>query len=127
MAPEKNPADALFEMFEERMAEMCSVVPSEHSKSIVSEEWFSYLDSLHPQVESIRPTDLMRRREVVVKKRHNIPVISLLAERINSRGFDGLLIEDPGISRSHVPTWGPNLLLVSREFADKALLLGCLP
>ena len=106
---------------------MCSVVPSEHSKSIVSEEWFSYLDSLHPQVESIRPTDLLKSHDVVVSKKNNIPVVSLLAARINCGGFDGLIIEDPGISRSHVPTWGPNLLLVSREFADKALLLGCLP
>lgn len=123
----KPPAEVLFDMFEEKMAQMCSVVPSDHAKTIVSEEWFSYLDSLHPSVECIRPTELFRSRQVVVRKKGNFPVLSFLAERINSGGFDGLIIEDPGISHHHNPTFGPNLLLVDRDFADKVLLLGCLP
>lgn len=123
----KTQPEILFEMFEEKMTQICSVVPSGHSKSIVSDEWFSYLDSLRPAVECIRPSELFRRHQVAVKKTDNLPVLALLMDRINSGGFDGLIIEDPGISSSHIPTWGPNLLLVSRDFADKALLLGVLP
>lgn len=127
MDMERKPAEALFEIFEERMSQMCSVVPSDNSKSIVSDEWFSYLDSLYPAVECIRPTELFRSRQVVVKKKGNFPVLSFLADRINEGGFDGFVIEDPGVSHHHNPTFGPNLLLVDRDFADKALLMGCLP
>ena len=124
---EKRLVDVLFGLFEEKMAEMCSVVPSDHSKSIVSEEWFSYVDSLDPHVESVRPSEYMKSRGIVPHKTGNIPVVQLLADRINKGGFDGVVIEDPGISRDHIPTWGPNLLLVQREFAEKAVALGCLP
>lgn len=126
MAEEKI-LEALFGIFEERMAEMCSVVPSGHSKSIVSEEWFSYIDSLAPHVESIRPSQHMKSRAVLPRKTGNIPVVQLLTDRINRGGFDMVVIEDPGVSRDHIPTWGPNLLLVDREFADKVVALGCLP
>lgn len=124
---DKPPVEALFDLFEERMAQTCSVVPSGHSKSIVSEEWFSYLDSLRPDVESIRPSELFRSRPVAPRKTGNFPVLSFLVERINGGGFDGIIIEDPGVSSNHNPTWGPNLILVSRGFADKVLLLGGLP
>lgn len=123
----KNTAEVLFEIFEEKMAEICSVVPSGHSKSIVSQEWFSYIDSLSPAVEAIRPSDELRGRPVTVRKSGNVPVLALLAGRINEGLFDRIVIEDPGISSAHIPTWGPNLLLVSRDFADKVLLLGGLP
>lgn len=123
----KPPSEALFDIFEEKMSEMCSVNPSGHSKSIVTDEWWSYLDSLAPSVESIRPSVACRNFQVAVRKRGNIPVLNLLVERINGGDFDGLVIEDPGISSSHVPTWGPNLILVDRGFADKVLLLGELP
>jgi hypothetical protein len=119
--------DLLFELFEEKMAEVCSVVPSNHSKSIVSEKWLSYVDSLEPYVESIRPSEYMKSRGVMPRKMGNMPVVKLLADRINKGGFDGVVIEDPGIFHDHIPTWGPNLLLVQREFADKAIALGCLP
>lgn len=123
----KPPSQALFDMFEEKMSQVCSVVPSGHAKTIVSDEWFGYLDSLRPAVECIRPTELFRSRQVVVRKTGNLPVLSFLMERINEDGFDGIIIEDPGISTHHNPTWGPNLLLVGRDFADKALMLGSLP
>lgn len=123
----KPSAEALFDMFEEKMTQMCGVVPSDHAKSIVSDDWFSYLDSLYPAVECIRPTELFRRHQVVVRKKGNLPVLSFLMERINEEGFDGFIIEDPGISHHHNPTFGPNLLLVGRDFADKALVLGGLP
>ena len=117
----------LFNIFEDKMAEICSVVPSGHTKSIVSEEWFSYVDSLAPHVETIRPTKAKRSYGIVPRKTGNIPVVELLAERINRGDFNMVLIEDPGISRNHLPTWGPNLLLVDRDFADKVVALGCLP
>lgn len=119
--------DALFRIFEDKMAEICSVVPSGHSKSIVSEDWFSYVDSLAPHVETIRPTEHKRVHGIVPRKTGNIPVLQLLADRINRGDFNMLLIEDPGISRHHLPTWGPNLILVERDFADKVVALGCLP
>jgi hypothetical protein len=119
--------DVLFGLFEERMAEMCSVVPSDNSKSIVSQEWFSYVDSLAPHVTPIRPTEYMRSRAIVPRKTGNIPVVEILAQKVNEGGFDMIIVEDPGISGDHVPTWGPNLLLVQREFAEKAVALGCLP
>lgn len=123
----KPVAEVLFGIFEEKMAQMCSVVPSDHSKSIVSHEWFSYIDSLRPSVETIRPSEVLRGLPVSVRKTGNVPVLSLLIDRINGGGFDGVVIEDPGISSGHVPTWGPNLLLISRDFADKVMLLGGLP
>jgi hypothetical protein len=124
---EKKLVDVLFGLFEERMAEMCSVVPPENSKSIVSHEWFEYIDSLAPHVESIRPTEYMRSVTLLPRKTGNIPIVRLLSERINKGAFDMILVEDPGISGDHVPPWGPNLLLVQREFAEKAVALGCLP
>lgn len=119
--------DALFGIFEDKMAEMCSVVPSGYAKSIVSEEWFSYVDSLAPHVEPIRPTEHMKNQGITPSKTGNIPVVRLLSQRINRGNFDMVVIEDPGISRDHIPTWGPNLLLVDREFADRVVALGCLP
>jgi hypothetical protein len=124
---EKKLMDMLFGLFEEKMAEMCSVVPSDHSKSIVSREWFDYVDSLAPQVESIRPTEYMRGVSLMPRKNGNIPIVNLLSERINKGNFDMILIEDPGISGDHVAPWGPNLILVQREFAEKAVALGYLP
>jgi hypothetical protein len=123
----KPPSEALFDIFEEKMSEMCSVTPSGHSKSIVTEEWWGYLDSLAPSVESIRPSVACKGFQVAVRKRGNIPVLNLLVDRINSGDFDCIVIEDPAISSSHIPTWGPNLILVDRVFADKVLLLGELP
>lgn len=123
----KPPAEVLYDIFEEKMAQMCSVVPSGHSKNIVSDEWFSYVDSLRPAVESIRPSARPKSDWSAPKKNGNMPLLSMLMDRINDEGFDRLVIEDPGISSRHVPTWGPNLLLIDRDFADKILVLGGLP
>lgn len=119
--------DELFRIFEDRMSAICSVVPSNHSKSIVNEEWFSYVDSLSPAVESIRPTMSMIGKHITIRKTGNIPVVALLMERINEGRFDGFVIEDPGVSREYIPAWGPNLLLVDREFALRVVALGELP
>lgn len=124
---EDRVVETLFRIFEEKMAEMCSVVPSDHSKSIVSQDWFSYIDSLGPAVETIRPSEELRGRGVTVRKSGNVPALALLAGRINKGPFDRILIEDPGISPSHIPTWGPNLLLVDRDFAERVIFMGCLP
>jgi hypothetical protein len=124
---EDGVSEELFGIFEERMAAICSVVPSAHAKSLVSGEWFSYIDSLAPHVESIRPSQYMKSRAIMPRKTGNIPVVQLLAERINRGGFDAVVIEDPGVLSDHIPTWGPNLLLVGRDFAYKVVALGCLP
>lgn len=124
---DRSAAEILYGIFEEKMSQVCSVVPSGHSKSIVSDDWVSYIASLGPQVESIRPSEYMRARGVVPRKTGNFPVLALLAERINEGEFDRIVIEDPGVGNNHIPAWGPNLLLVDRGFADKVLLLGELP
>lgn len=119
--------ERLFLIFEERMSLLCSVVPSDHSKSIVSDEWFDYVDSLSPRVEAIRPSLVFKKHHVTVCKKGNIPVLSLLMERVNRAAFDMVVIEDPGQGAWHVPMWGPNLLLVDRDFALTVLALGELP
>jgi len=119
-------SEFLFRLFEEKMMSLCGVVPSDHSKTIVPEKWFRYVDSLGPHVESVRPTRDWKE-EMLPRKKGNFPLVELLLRRVNEGDFDKIVIEDPGISSDHVPGWGPNLLLVDRQFALKVYALGELP
>ena len=122
MNAERDLTTRLFLMFQSRMAKMLSVMPPSRSNEILWEDWFAYVDSLAPEVETIRLSKdrLMQGEDdgglsMAIRR---LPVLNSLVERLNRGPFDKIVINDP---------LGPSLILVSRDFALKALSLGELP
>jgi len=118
--------DALFRIFESKMAELCDVKVNPNVKTLASHKWFDYIDSLSPEVATIRPAREVRL-PAAPRKTGNTPIVKLIAERINSCDSPPVIVEDPGVDSGHNPLFGPNLLLVDRSFAERVLVLGSLP